>query len=359
MSLDGIDTDDYLRHYLMSTLKRKMTFAKLSSEFKRHYLSTVKEAEILPEYRHAFQIVDYLNGASTEEISDDADSGEVRIQVEETRSKSKSKIGICDFALDLRQHAQIYSNIINAEFEDAKINKSLMNLKRIESTPAYTLLLRLFSRVTDNEKILKVLKVIETFIIRRHICERRTAELDDIFTRMVDVTEKQGIDKIQEALKEYTPNDLEFEEKFAIYNHRRGENRAKYILERIEYFLIKDQGEYVIKSGDDVHLEHIIPVAIDTKKSMREYGDWLTYLGENAREKHDRYVDRIGNYTLLAQKLNIKASNNPFRAKREQYKLSNIRLTKNLVAGYRVFRYQQVKYRSQEFAKIAVKLWNM
>ena len=354
--LDGIDSDDFFRHYLMFTLRRKLTFAKLTSEFKRYYLTVVKEAKILPEYRHPAFIPD--------ETINEVDDGNGIGVLEKSGNAAKDvlphyhkKIGICEYGVELKDYAGIYSKLLNASFVSTEINSHLKNLKRIESTPAYTFLLKLFAQIDNEDEIIKVLKVIEAFILRRHICERRTAQLDDIFTRLVAVADRCGLDQIQEVLKEFTPNDQEFEEKFAVYSHKGSENRAKYILEQIEYLLINDQGEYELRGGSDLQLEHIIPVVIDSKKSLREYGDWLTYLGEGAKDKHEGFVDRIGNYTLLGEKLNIKASNNPFLAKKKEYRKSNIRLTKNLVARYKAFRYMQIKHRSQELAKIAIKIW--
>ena len=131
------------------------------------------------------------------------------------------------------------------------------------------------------------------------------------------------------------------------------------MLEQFEYNMISDQGEYVINSGNEVHLEHIIPQTIDTKKARKEYGDWVSYLGSEALMKHTQYVDRIGNYTLLGQKLNIKASNNPFSAKKKEYKKSNIQLTQDIVANFSRFKFKQVEQRSVNFAKIAVKIWGL
>ena len=357
VSLDGIDSDDFFRHYLMRTLKRKVTFTKLTSEFKRYYLATVKEAEILPEFRNASRIPDIGNNGIIDKNGDEDTESTVTL-TNEPHISGKKKIGICDYALGLRKNADLYSKMLKCAFDSKKINYHLANLKKIESTPVYTFLLKLFANVEDEDEIVGILRVIESFILRRHICERRTAELDDIFTKLVSVVSDCKLDQVRGALKEFTPIDSEFELKFATYSHNRGENRAKYILEQIEYFLINDQGEYELRGGSDVHLEHIIPVVIESKKAKREYGDWITYLGEDAKDKHEKYVDRIGNYTLLAQKLNIKASNNPFLAKKKEYRLSNIRLTKDLVARYKAFRYRQVKYRSQELAKIAVILWS-
>ncbi|MDD5218094.1 MAG: HNH endonuclease family protein, partial [Candidatus Omnitrophica bacterium] len=101
------------------------------------------------------------------------------------------------------------------------------------------------------------------------------------------------------------------------------------------------------------------PQTIDTKKSFKEYGDWIGYLGKDALSKHGQYVDRIGNYTLLGQKLNIKASNNPFRAKKKEYKKSNIRLTTQLEQEFSRFKFKQVEKRAEHFSEKAVVIWNL
>jgi uncharacterized protein with ParB-like and HNH nuclease domain len=358
VNLDGLDTDSFFRHYLMCTIMKKITFMKLTSELKRYYLMTVKEAEILPEFRHSADIPDYMNGDGTANNAND-EPEQASTGLENVLISKRRKVSICDYANILAKNSSIYANMVNCMFGNKRINLYLRNLKRIESTPAYTFLLKLFGKEIDENEIINILKGIEAFILRRHICEYRTAELDDIFPKLVSVGDDCRYEQIKQMLQEHYPDDREFREKFATYNHRRGENRAKYILEKIEYNIIEDQGEYEIKSGSDVHLEHIIPLTISTKKAQREYGDWVTYLGKDAEANHERYVDMIGNYTLLAQKLNLTASNNPFTAKKKEYKKSNIKMTKELAISYKAFRYKQVKLRSQDFAEIAVRIWSL
>jgi hypothetical protein len=194
-------------------------------------------------------------------------------------------------------------------------------------------------------------------MLRRHICEYRTAELDDIFSKITDISDADILSELKNRLIKFFPRNDEFEERLSTHSFKGNEDRAKYILEKFEYNMIGDQGEYILNSGNEVHLEHIIPQTIDTKKACKEYGDWVRYLGREALVKHEQYVDRIGNYTLLGQKLNIKASNNPFRAKKKEYKKSNIRLTQDLVANYSRFKFKQVEGRSLDFSKSAVKIW--
>jgi hypothetical protein len=172
-------------------------------------------------------------------------------------------------------------------------------------------------------------------MLRRHICKSRTGELDDIFSKLCKVDDKNIINSIQTILSKVLPSDKDFQAEFTIANIGDNTNRAKYILEVVEYYLMKDAGELSIKSGNDVHLEHIIPQKIKTKKSMIEFGDWITYLGENSEDKHKEYVNRIGNLTLLGQKLNITASNNPYERKLAEYKKSNFCLTKDICNNFK------------------------
>lgn len=369
VNLDNISTDDFFRQYMAGILQRKITFTKLIGEFKKYYFRYIEEATILPEYHSFSELEEYPTedkGRETEEDESEESvlvDSELEEHNEETESKKSGnevieKFSIVDFAKSLKDSSKIYANIVNNKFDNAKINQHIYNLQRIRSVPSYTFLLNLFQRTINDQDKISVLKLIETFMMRRHICEYRTSELDDIFPKLVTVEDENIADHVKKRLSKHLPSDEEFQTKFAKHNFK-GKNvdRAKYALEQFEYHLIEDKGEYILSSGTDVHLEHIIPQTIKTKKAIREYGDWPTYLGEGALVQHTEFVDKIGNYTLLAQELNIKASNNPFRAKKKEYKKSNIQITKQIVNNYGTFRFRQVKKRSEEFARLAPKIW--
>ena len=89
----------------------------------------------------------------------------------------------------------------------------------------------------------------------------------------------------------------------------------------------------------------------------KQFGDWVTYLGQDALNRHPHYVSRIGNLTLFAGELNISASNNPYRRKKAAYLESAFKLTQTLPADYREFKFSQVEARSATFADLALKIW--
>ncbi|MCK5242825.1 DUF262 domain-containing protein [bacterium] len=368
VNLDNIRIDDFFRHYMAGILQRKITFAKLIEEFKKYYYRYIEKANMLPEYRSfsEFEENDTEDeGRGTEEdeseesvlVDSESEEHEEESESEKAGTEVTEKISIVEFAKSLKDSSKIYANIVNNNFDNKKFNRPIYDLQRINSVPSYTFLLNLFHRKIDDQDKIKVLGLIETFMMRKHICEDRTAELDDIFPKLVTVEDENIANHVKKQLAKYLPSDEKFQSKFAEHNFRKNIERAKYALEQFEYYLIEDKGEYILNSGRDVHLEHIIPQNFNKKKAIKECGDWPTYLGDGALTQHTEFVDRIGNYTLLAQELNIKASNNPFQAKKKEYKKSNIQMTKDIYNKNGMFKFRQVKKRSEEFARLAAKIW--
>jgi hypothetical protein len=153
------------------------------------------------------------------------------------------------------------------------------------------------------------------------------------------------------------PPDDKFKDEFASAHFSANLiERARYCLERIETAKHGEHDELQVLGADDVHVEHIMPQKIRTKKAKDDFGDWITYLGGNSASQHSKYVDRIGNLTLFAGALNIGASNNPFARKKGAYKDSGILLTKEL-SKQSNFKFRDIDKRSMDLAEIAVTLW--
>ena len=208
--------------------------------------------------------------------------------------------------------------------------------------------------------VVEVLKIIEAFMLRRHICEMRTSEHDDIFAKMLYVLDSDEIiDAVKKHLVEHFPTDEDFRISFPKHSfYGRLIDRAKYVLEQIEYFEQGNIGELIVAGPSEVQLEHIIPQTISTKKSKEEFGDWEEYLGPNSIVKHKKYVDLIGNMTLLAGSLNIQAYNNPFAKKKNSYRKSSLAITKKL-AKQSNFKFHHIEKRGQELVEKAIIIWKI
>ncbi len=356
--LDGLDTDDFLRQYMCSVLQRKISKNKLVAEFKEHYFKNVKQTELIGEFTYYTDD----NGDDEVENNETLDLDEIISQRDgnEEEFNTDDKLYIEDFITEIKRASNTYKEIANEQFTDTRINRRINNLNRILSKPSYIFLMNFMRSNNDVNTKIEVLKMIETFMLRRHICEMRTSEHDDVFSKMNKCLNSENIvDDIKEALEEYYPTDDLFKVNFPLHQFK-GKliDRAKYVLEMIEYHLTGNTDEFSINQGNQVHLEHIVPQTIDTKKSKEEFGDWETYLGENAKALHKKNVHMIGNMTLLAAPLNISASNNPFEDKKEKYVQSNIVLTKEL-NDYEDFRFSEIRSRGNDLSRIAIQIWTL
>lgn len=204
---------------------------------------------------------------------------------------------------------------------------------------------------------LTVLNLTEALMLRRQVCRERANENETLFGSLCAVDPKDPVPQTRLRYRDACPSDEKFESDFAETNYTANLlDRARYCLERIELSLHGDHEELAVLGPELVHIEHIIPQKIKSRKAKEENGDWIAYLGEKAEIRHGSCVGRIGNLTLFSGELNVAASNNPFHRKRAAYKKSSILLNAPL-AKMANFRFEQVSKRSQELALLATKLW--
>jgi uncharacterized protein with ParB-like and HNH nuclease domain len=364
ISLDGISTDEFFRHYMCAQFRRKITFTYLNDDFKKFYVNNVEKCEGLAEFR------DFSKSKGMEVEHDLEDDSQDDVDVENEvveRSKQEellpivNKITAVKFTENLAAYAEIYAFLRKRKFANHKINNAIFDLQRIQAVPAYTFLLELFSResILEADRLV-ILRMLAVFMLRRHICSMQTGVLDDIFSDLVNKLDSVDyLEEIKEKLGKEMPDDQTFKLNFEKADFKRTFNRAKYILEQVEYSLHESMGEFTINSGLEVHLEHIIPQVITTKKSKKEFGDWEKYLGEDAKLQHSDSINKIGNFTLLAQKLNIVASNGLYSDKLVHYRRSSFKITKEIVDNYIDFKFEEVKQRSKDMAERALTIWNL
>ena len=326
LTLDGIKKDDFFRHFLMGRIRRKVSFSQLVEKFKEEYFLKVKDVELLTEYK--------------------------RYKDKNNVPDSTKRQPIEKFLDDLIKNSKVYRQIIKEEFKDPKLNTEIINLNKVEAIPAYTFLLNLFSNMEVGLKEeVKIIKLLQSFMIRRQVCKSATGILDAIFSNLCKQESNNIVNNMKEELKKNFPSDEDFIKNFIKFDFN--VERAKYVLGKIEYY-IKPPTEKMI-NWKQVHLEHIIPKNIKSKTSKKEYGDWEKYLGNDA-EKHKDNLNKIGNLTLLQYKLNINASNHVFKEKRKNYKQSDIQITQDL-CDYRFFRIKNLNDRSKKLSQYAEKIW--
>lgn len=348
--LDGTNSDAFFRYYLMSLLKVRLTAGDVVPSFKKVFMEQVVEAKTLPE-RHLYADPDEV----TEEDSDNGDEGAAT----EVDASGIEQISFEDFLKRLVLSAKIYGELVLVKTVDAETNRHLRNLKMIKAVQTYGFLMHLRAGGCTKKHFREILKLTEGFVLRRHVCRERSNETEALFAKLCAVSPANPVEATSDAYRELCPTDDKFRDEFFAANFTSNViDRARYCLEQIEMSKHGDHAELQVLGAEDVHVEHIVPQKIKTKKAKEEFGDWVAYLGDKAELHHPRYVSRIGNLTIFAGALNIGASNNPFHKKRQAYKESSIKLTQELLKKSQ-FKFKDVELRSKELAEIAVGLWPM
>ncbi|MFN5931395.1 MAG: HNH endonuclease family protein, partial [Sphingobacteriales bacterium] len=101
----------------------------------------------------------------------------------------------------------------------------------------------------------------------------------------------------------------------------------------------------------DIHLEHVMP--------QKPSGSWLK-LKKQDEDLYDEYLNRIGNLTLLQDKLNQSASNKDFKTKKkEYYSKSRLFVTKEHFKNYNLWGYDEIQLRQLEILSLVNKIWKV
>jgi len=348
--LDGTNSDAFFRYYLMAMLKVRLTAAGVVPGFKKVFMSQVVEATGLPE-RHLYADPDETG---EDDADDSTENPETALVVKITH-----KLSFKDFLSRLVQSAKVYGELVLVKTSDPATNRHLRNLRMIKAVQTYGFLMHLRVGGCADKHFRAILRLTESFVLRRHVCRERSNDTEALFARLCGISPSAPVQATKDAYRELCPADDKFRDEFATASFTANViDRARYCLEQIEMSKHGAYDELQVLGADDVHVEHIIPQKIKTKKAKDEFGDWVTYLGEKAEAQHQRYVSRIGNLTIFSGALNIGASNNPFQKKKQAYKESSIKLTQDLL-NLSQFKFSNVEKRSKDLAEIAVGLWPM
>jgi hypothetical protein len=342
--LDGADSDAFFRYYLTSLTARRITKAEVVFQFKTQFMQRISEAANLPD-RH-------LYADETPELP--PDSGHI---AEPTKPSRVARVTLTEFLSGLLRSAGAYGEIVRAWTGDPRIDRRLRNLRMIKAAQAFCYLMHLRVGGATQANFLAVLELTESFLLRRHICRERGNETEALFARLCGVDPLDPVEPTRAAYRAACPSDARFREEFATTHFSPNLiDRARYCLERIELARYDAPPEIEILGPDSVHVEHVIPQKIRSRKKTSNSDDWSVYLGDRVELNHPKYVSRIGNLTLVAGPLNTIASDGPFEAKKKLYRKSIIRITKEL-STFRDFKFKQVEERSKSLARAAVQIW--
>ena len=205
-----------------------------------------------------------------------------------------------------------------------------------------------WSNSISEEDLVIVLKMIESFLVRRAVCGVPTNSLRRYFTQMsigVDFTD--FVESSRKHLLDRTwPSDNAFAESFVhfrLYVPARLK-RTRLILHSLELsFGSKETPEFT----PEITIEHIMPQTLSN--------EWRCHLGQSAAETHDKWLHTVGNLTLTGY--NPVLGNMPFLDKKQNvFAEANFELSGSLKELDK-WNAGTIEKRGRELAEQAVKIW--
>lgn len=273
------------------------------------------------------------------------------------KSNIRNSSQAVSFVDNLNKDTGLYLAIINHNHQywndfDQTVKQHVETLNFFKLEQFRPLLLAILKKFKDKKEVKKALKLIVSWLVRNLITgslgggtlEKEYANK----AKKVFNEEIKNAKELREDLKKLIPDDAEFKEKF-IAATVSTEKYARYYLRAIEN---QKKGitspELIVNSDPDVvNLEHILP--------KNPHKNWSNF-------NEDQVVSlnkRIGNLTLMQNKLNSEQGNEPFSKKKIYFVNSDLWITKMIADNYNGWTPDNIRDRQEQLANIAVQTWNL
>jgi len=272
------------------------------------------------------------------------------------KSNIRNSTQAVSFVDNLNKDTGLYLAIINHNHQywndfDQAVKQYVETLNFFKLEQFRPLLLAILKKFKNKKEIKKALRLIVSWLVRNLITgslgggtlEKEYANK----AKKVFNEEIKNAKELREELKKLIPDDAEFKEKF-IAATVSTEKYARYYLRAIEN---QKKGmtspELIVNSDPDVvNLEHILP--------KTPHKNWLNFHEDQVLSLNKR----IGNLTLMQNKLNSEQGNEPFSKKKNRFMSSDLWITK-MIADYEDWTPENIRKRQEILADIGVKTWNL
>ena len=282
--------------------------------------------------------------------------------------KVKSDLSIEELIVDLYKFSKYYHVILSANMpEKTEISKSLNKLNRLDMSVSYPFLLELFddysTKIITESDVIQVLSIIESFILRRFLCDVATNALNKIFMTLARDIKKHPEHNIkyveifkyiitQKKSSQRFPSDDELREKLLIkdvYNLK-AKNKI-FFLERLENYSSKEELDIQkLIDNSKITIEHIMPQTLTPS--------WKVYLGEKWETVYSKYIHTLGNITLTGY--NSELSNRPYYEKLSMNEglLKSKLFLNSMFSNYKDWNEESIITRAGSLIERTIEIWS-
>jgi len=247
-----------------------------------------------------------------------------------------------EIVTDIDYYASIYEMISEPD-RGSRDGVFFHRLDVLDTTTPYPVLLWIFGHEgIPQEQQVKAVEAIESWLMRRMLSRLTSKNYNKIFIELLDELKQRDTDRVGDVVVEffrgkdsesdYWPADEKLRdsmvnlEYWAVVNQR----RLKMVFAAIERELRNTGYSETLEFTQDLEIEHLLPQKWSTHWSLPGERP-----AEVERMERDEAKDRIGNLTILTDKLNPSISNAAWDDKREAIQEHTVlRLNKHLVTTW-------------------------
>lgn len=347
---------DLIRNYILMGLEQQ----EQNTVFRQYWAVIEKNSKLID--KNESKVSDFIRDYLTLTTASIPKIGDV-YQVFKKRypDLTNDKDKLYEVLEKLKIYSEQYYKLINPLQEtDLDIRKRIININYIEVNVAYPFLIQVFldykHKKIDKANLLKVLDLIESFVIRRFITELPTNSLNKIFMSLYSKIELDNyVASMAKALllktgNESFPRDEEVKDKLKTKDlYSANVKNKKYLLQKMEEY--NNPEPVMIKDNPAITIEHIFP-----QKPCEEWRDDISQEDYNLLQ--NKYLHTIGNLSLTGG--NQKLGNARFIDKRDKedygYRASNIWLN-NELSNYDRWGMEEFNQRFEVIAQRFIDVW--
>jgi len=242
------------------------------------------------------------------------------------------------------------------DVSNKQVKKILVDITKLKVDVSYPFILEAYADLIRNnlteDDFIQLLKLVESYILRRSICNIATNALNKAFVSFLKEVDKNAyVESFKVALvtkkdSSRFPNDAEFIREFKTRNMYKMRN-LRYLLEKIENFNRKEP-----ISITDYTIEHVMP------QNENISSEWKRELGTDYLTVHQTYLHTIGNLTLTGY--NPSLSDKPFSLKKSTEKgfLKSPLFLNESIAQAHQWNKESIERRAELLVKKALTIWN-
>lgn len=256
---------------------------------------------------------------------------------------------------DLCQLSTYYVSIALGKETDKNLSQAFADLRELNVDTSYPFVLEMYVDYSNNilskDDFLKILKLTESYVFRRYVCNIPTNSLNKTFANFTKTIRKssylESVTAAYQLMPSYRrfPSDEEFAREFKsrdLYNFR-GRN---YWLRKLENY-----GRKELVNVGDYTTEHIMP------QNENLSAEWQETLGPEWKEVHEKLLHTLGNLTLTAY--NSEYSDRSFYEKKTHEKglaRSPLQLNEGL-GQVNVWNKEAIERRADRLMQLANEVW--